>query len=66
MLIFVNKKSELTEVLTRYANQGLKTYRTRTECDCPVANRRNAVLCVNPATRVLEVTAIKCKKCRIA
>lgn len=63
LTVYVQKKSELTTQMNRYHEQGYKVYRTRTECACTRENRRNAVLCVNQTTMVLDVSVIKCKGC---
>jgi len=62
--IYVNKKSELTDIMRTMEAAGLKCYRVRTlfECDSiGQGNRRYGVLALDDCMAVAEV--VRCKGC---
>ncbi len=64
MLQFVNKKSELTELMLSYSEMGQQVYRTRMNCNCDNGqNRRTGILVIDTATQKVESKIIRCKGC---
>lgn len=59
---FVNKKSDLTEVMVKEHLNGSLVFRTRSICNCQYPfNLRNAVLVINNNIHIR--TIIRCKRC---
>ena len=64
MLQFVNKKSELTELILSYSEMGQQVYRCRMNCNCANGqNRRTGILVVDTVTQQLEARIVRCKGC---
>lgn len=64
MLQFVNKKSELTELMLSYSEMGQQVYRTRMNCNCLSGhNRRTGILVIDTVTLKLEAKIMRCKGC---
>lgn len=64
MLIFVNKKSELTEFAFLYSEYGQDIYRSRLNCNCEHGkNRRDGILVIDRVTGILEAKIVRCKRC---
>ena len=62
--VYVNRRSELSELLNQYSEAGYTVYRTRANCGChPKSNVRQALVCINSTTMVHEITAMRCKGC---
>lgn len=62
--IYVNKKSELTDIMRTMEAAGLKCYRVRTLCECDSiwqGNRRYGVLALDDCMAVAEI--VRCKGC---
>ena len=61
--LFVTKKSELTAFMQSYLDNGYTVYRTRLNCDCTYANRRNGILVIESESLLLTAKLIRCKGC---
>ncbi|MGI6342017.1 MAG: hypothetical protein ACOXZ9_03690 [Bacteroidales bacterium] len=62
-VVFVNLKSDLTFVKELHEQMGNHVYRTRAKCNCKGGNIRQAIIAIDPATELLDVTVIRCKSC---
>ena len=60
---FVNRKSDVTHLMEKYQENGYTAYRTRLECNCPINNRRNGILVIEPETLLLTAKVIRCRGC---
>ena len=62
MTIFVNKKSEVTDIMVKYFLNGCDTYRVRLSCNCEQGhNRRSGMIAIQDDQVVCKV--IRCKGC---
>lgn len=62
--MFVNKRSELTQIATNFQNNGMRVFRVRTLCRCKKigqGNQRDGVIVLDGDRLVMEI--VRCRNC---